>query len=102
MIALIENNTISGKIAKDVFAEMFETGKDAKAIIKEKGLEQVSDTGAIETLVDEAIDKNVVQVQQYKDGNPKVLQFFVGQVMKLSRGKANPKMVVDLLKQKLD
>ena len=102
MIQLIENNTISGKIAKDVFAEMFSTGKDAKAIVKEKGLEQVTDTGAIEAFVDEAIANNASQVQQYKDGNAKVLQFFVGQVMKLSRGKANPKMVVELLKQKLD
>ena len=102
MIALIENNTISGKIAKEVFAEMFNTGKDAQTIVKEKGLEQVTDTGAIESLVDEAIANNAPQVQQYKDGNPKVLQFFVGQVMKLSRGKANPKMVVELLKQKLD
>jgi len=81
---------------------MFETGKDAQAIVKEKGLEQLSDTGAIESLVEEAIANNAPQVQQYKDGNAKVLQFFVGQVMKLSRGKANPKMVVELLKQKLD
>ena len=102
MIQLIENNTISGKIAKDVFAEMFATGKDAKVIVKEKGLEQVTDTGAIEAFVDEAIANNAPQVQQYKDGNAKVLQFFVGQVMKLSRGKANPQMVVGLLKQKLD
>jgi aspartyl-tRNA(Asn)/glutamyl-tRNA(Gln) amidotransferase subunit B len=102
MIQLIENNTISGKIAKDVFAEMFKTGKDAKVIVKEKGLEQVTDTGAIEALVDQAIETNQLQVQQYKEGNPKVLQFFVGQVMKLSKGKANPQMVVQLLKQKLD
>ncbi|MDD5598062.1 MAG: Asp-tRNA(Asn)/Glu-tRNA(Gln) amidotransferase subunit GatB [Victivallaceae bacterium] len=102
LIGLIENNTISGKIAKDVFGEMFKTGKDAQAIVKEKGLEQVTDTGAIETLVDEAVANNAQQVQQYKDGNAKVLQFFVGQVMKLSRGKANPQMVVQLLKQKLD
>jgi aspartyl-tRNA(Asn)/glutamyl-tRNA(Gln) amidotransferase subunit B len=102
MIQLIENNVISGKIAKDIFAEMFSTGKDAKTIVKEKGLEQVTDTGAIEAFVDQAIADNAPQVQQYKDGNAKVLQFFVGQVMKLSRGKANPKMVVELLKQKLD
>jgi aspartyl-tRNA(Asn)/glutamyl-tRNA(Gln) amidotransferase subunit B len=102
MIQLIENNVISGKIAKDVFTEMFSIGKDAKTIVKEKGLEQVTDTGAIEAFVDQAIADNAPQVQQYKDGNAKVLQFFVGQVMKLSRGKANPKMVVELLKQKLD
>ncbi|MCP3968168.1 MAG: Asp-tRNA(Asn)/Glu-tRNA(Gln) amidotransferase subunit GatB [Lentisphaerae bacterium] len=102
MIKLIENNTISGKIAKDVFAEMFKTGKDAPVIVKEKGLEQVTDTGAIEGLVDQAIANNHPQVQQYKDGNHKVIQFFVGQVMKLSKGKANPQMVVKMLKGKLD
>ncbi|MDD5697303.1 MAG: Asp-tRNA(Asn)/Glu-tRNA(Gln) amidotransferase subunit GatB [Victivallaceae bacterium] len=102
MVGLIENNTISGKIAKDVFAEMFSTGKNAPAIVREKGLEQLTDTGAIETLIDEAITRNAPQVQQYREGNPKVLQFFVGQVMKLSRGKANPQLVVELLKRKLD
>ncbi len=102
MIALIENNTISGKIAKEVFAEMFKTGREARAIVREKGLEQITDRGAIAALVDEAVAKNAPQVRQYKAGNTKVLQFFVGQVMKLSRGKANPEMLIELLKQKLD
>ena len=102
LIVLIEKGTINGKIAKDVFAEMFESGADPDAIVKEKGLAQVSDTGAIAALVDEAIAANPAQVEQYKAGNAKVLQFFVGQVMKASRGKANPPMVVELLKEKLN
>jgi aspartyl-tRNA(Asn)/glutamyl-tRNA(Gln) amidotransferase subunit B len=102
LIGLIEANTISGKIAKDVFAEMFETGKAPKAIVKEKGLEQVTDTGAIEAMVDEAIANNPKPVEEYKAGNPKAIQFLVGQVMKASRGKANPQMVVQLLKDRLD
>ncbi|MDD5727970.1 MAG: hypothetical protein PHV59_05315, partial [Victivallales bacterium] len=102
LIQLIENKTISGKIAKDVFAEMFQSGNDAKTIVGAKGLEQLSDSGAIEALVDKAVADNAPQVEQYRDGNAKVLQFFVGQVMKLSRGKANPQMVVELLKKKLD
>ena len=81
---------------------MFESGADPDAIVKEKGLAQVSDSGAIAALVDEAIAANPAQVEQYKAGNAKVLQFFVGQVMKASRGKANPPMVVELLKEKLN
>jgi aspartyl-tRNA(Asn)/glutamyl-tRNA(Gln) amidotransferase subunit B len=101
MIQLIENKTISGKIAKTVFAEMFKTGKNAKSVVEEKGLVQVSDSSAIEAFVDQAILDNPTQVEQYKAGNAKVLQYFVGQVMKLSRGKANPQMVTELLKNKL-
>jgi len=101
MIQLIENKTISGKIAKTVFAEMFKTGNDAKSVVEEKGLVQVSDSAAIETFVDQAIADNPTQVEQFKAGNAKVLQYFVGQVMKLSRGKANPQMVTELLKNKL-
>ncbi len=101
LIALIEDNTISGKIAKDVFAEMYETGKDAAAIVEEKGLKQVTDTGAIEALVDEVIAENPDNVAAYKGGKDKLFGFFVGQVMKKSQGKANPAVVNDLLKQKL-
>lgn len=101
MIELINKNTISGKIAKDVFVEMFANGANPAKIVEEKGLVQVSDSSAIEAFVDQAIAENQAQVQQYRDGNPKVLQFFVGQVMKLSRGKANPQMVVEMLKEKL-
>jgi aspartyl-tRNA(Asn)/glutamyl-tRNA(Gln) amidotransferase subunit B len=102
MIELINNKTISGKIAKTVFAEMFESGKEPKVIVEEKGLVQVTDESAIEAFADQAIDQNQTQVQQYKDGNKKVLQFFVGQVMKLSKGKANPQAAVKILQQKLD
>jgi len=101
MIELINKKTISGKIAKQVFSEMFISGNAPTKIVEEKGLVQVSDSSAIEGFVDQAIADNNPQVQQYRDGNPKVLQFFVGQVMKLSRGKANPQMVVEMLKRKL-
>jgi len=101
MINMIEKGTISGKIAKTVFAEMFQTGKAPAGIVEEKGLVQVSDSSEIEKFVDQAIADNQQQVQQYRDGNPKVLQYFVGQVMKLSKGKANPQMVVQMLKDKL-
>ena len=80
---------------------MFETGKDADTIVEEKGLKQVTDTGAIETLVDEVIAENPDMVEQYKSGKDKLFGFFVGQVMKKSQGKANPAMVNDLLKSKL-
>lgn len=101
MIELINKKTISGKIAKEVFADMFATGNNPSKIVEEKGLVQVTDSSEIEGFVDQAIAENQTQVQQYRDGNPKVLQYFVGQVMKLSRGKANPQMVVEMLKEKL-
>lgn len=102
LVTLIETDTISGKIAKSVFAEMLGTGKDPKEIVKEKGMEQVTDTGAIEGMVDEAIANNPKPVADYQAGNAKAIQSLVGQVMKASRGKANPQMVVQLLKSKLD
>ena len=102
MIELIENGTISGKIAKKVFSEMFKSGKDAKVIVEEKGLIQVTDESAIEAFVIEAINNNAPQVEQYKSGKTEVLKYFVGQVMKLSRGKANPQLVIQLLKKNLD
>ena len=98
---LIENRTINGKIAKDVFAEMFATGADPAEIVKAKGLTQVSDESAIATFVEQAIAAHPAQVEQFRAGNEKVLQFFVGQVMKLSRGKANPQLAVTLLRDKL-
>jgi aspartyl-tRNA(Asn)/glutamyl-tRNA(Gln) amidotransferase subunit B len=100
LIDLIADGTISGRIAKDVFAEMIETGADPAAIIEQKGLHQVSDTGAIETAVDAALAAHPAQVAQYAT-NPKVLGFFVGQVMKATGGKANPALVNDLLRKKL-
>jgi aspartyl-tRNA(Asn)/glutamyl-tRNA(Gln) amidotransferase subunit B len=102
LLALIEDGTISGRIAKDVFEIMFETGKDAGAIVEEKGLKQVSDTGAIEAIIDEIIAANQGQVEQYRAGKTKLMGFFVGQVMKATQGKANPGVVNQLLKPKLD
>ncbi|MAJ65663.1 MAG: Asp-tRNA(Asn)/Glu-tRNA(Gln) amidotransferase GatCAB subunit B [Alphaproteobacteria bacterium] len=101
LIDLISDNTISGRIAKDVFAEMVETGKAASAIVEEKGLKQVSDTGAIETMIDEILANNPDMVEQYRSGKDKLFGFFVGQVMKASQGKANPGVVNQLLKSKL-
>ncbi len=101
LLALIKDDTISGKIAKEVFAEMFQTGKDAAVIVEEKGLKQVTDTGAIETLVDEVLAENADKVAEYRSGKDKLFGFFVGQIMKKSGGKMNPGMVNDLLKEKL-
>ena len=101
LIKLIKDDTISGKIAKDVFAEMYASGKDADVIVEEKGLKQVTDTGAIEAIIDEVIAENPGQVEAYRDGKDKLFGFFVGQVMKKSQGKANPGMVNKLLKEKL-
>lgn len=101
LIALIQDNTISGKIAKDVFAEMYKTGKDAAVIVEEKGLKQVTDTGAIEAIIDDVMAENPDNVAAYRGGKDKLFGFFVGQVMKKSQGKANPAMVNELLKTKL-
>jgi aspartyl-tRNA(Asn)/glutamyl-tRNA(Gln) amidotransferase subunit B len=101
LTGLISDNTISGKIAKDVFAEMYATGHDPSAIVEAKGLKQVTDSGAIEKVVDEVIAENPDNVAAYKAGKAQLFGFFVGQVMKKSGGKANPAMVNELLKQKL-
>lgn len=101
MLKLMDKGTISGKIAKTVFEEMYKTGKDAEAIVKEKGLVQVSDEGAIEKAVDEIIAKSPKEVERYKGGDEKLLGFFVGQVMKAMKGKANPQMLNEILKKKL-
>ena len=101
LVGLIDDNTISGKIAKDVFAIMVETGKSPSDIVEEKGLKQVTDTGAIETLIDQVIAENPDNVAAYRGGKDKLFGFFVGQVMKKSQGKANPAMVNQILKKKL-
>ena len=97
----IDDNTISGKIAKTVFEEVWQTGKNADQVIEAKGLKQVTDTGAIEAIVDEVIAANPGQVAEYRGGKEKLMGFFVGQVMKASKGKANPGMANQLLKKKL-
>ena len=101
LLDLIADKTISGRIAKDVFDVMWESGKDAAAIVEEKGLKQITDTGAIEAIVDRLIADNPAQVQQFKDGNEKVLGWFVGQIMKATEGKANPAVANQLLREKL-
>ncbi len=102
LLDLIADGTISGRTAKDVFTDMFETGKAAGAIVEEKGLKQVSDTGAIEAVIDEVMAREDAKVAEYRGGKDKLFGFFVGQVMKASGGKANPKVVNELLRKKLD
>ena len=101
LIELISDGTISGRIAKDVFVDMFESGEDALDIVERKGLTQISDSGAILELVESVISDNASKVAEFRNGKDKLFGFFVGQVMKKSQGKANPKLVNDLLKDKL-
>jgi len=102
LLDLIADDTISTKIAKEVFEVMLETGDAPGKIVEDKGLKQITDTGAIEAAVDAAIAAGGPQVEQYKGGNEKILGWFVGQVMKATQGKANPGQVNKLLKEKLD
>ncbi len=101
LVARIGDDTISGKIAKDVFKAMWAGEGSADDIIESKGLKQVTDMGAIEVIIDEIIANNAPQVEQFKSGNEKILGFFVGQAMKASQGKANPKLLNQLLREKL-
>ena len=101
LINLIKDGTISGKIAKTVFENMMEGDKDPKKIVEEKGLKQESDPKALETLIDKVIDDNREKATEYKSGKVKLFGFFVGQVMKVSGGKANPQLVNEILKKKL-
>ncbi|MGJ8689099.1 MAG: Asp-tRNA(Asn)/Glu-tRNA(Gln) amidotransferase subunit GatB [Gammaproteobacteria bacterium] len=101
LIARIKDKTISSKIAKSIFETMLDSDKTADQIIESQGLKQVTDSGAIEKLVDEVIANNPEQVEQYRSGKEKVFAFFIGQAMKASRGKANPEQLNTLLKQKL-
>ena len=101
LIKLINNKTISGKIAKEVFPEMLASGKDPEIIVKEKNLVQITDTSAIEGIIDNILNANTKQVEEYLSGKDKVFGFFVGQIMKETKGKANPGIVNDLLKSKL-
>jgi aspartyl-tRNA(Asn)/glutamyl-tRNA(Gln) amidotransferase subunit B len=101
LLVRIADNTISGKIAKQVFEEMWQSDSSADAIIEAKGLKQITDTGAIETIIDKIIADNQDQVEQYRSGKDKVFGFFVGQVMKEMQGKANPGEVNKMLKDKL-
>lgn len=102
LLGLIDNGTISGKIAKTVFDEMWKCDKSPKTIVEEKGLLQVSDSGAIEAIIDEILTREAGQVAEYRGGKDKLFGFFVGQVMKASKGKANPAVVNELLLAKLN
>ncbi len=102
LIKLISKNTISGKIAKDIFPDMLASNKDPEEIVKEKNLVQITDTSAIEPIVEKIIEANPKQVEQFLAGKEQVIGFFVGQIMKESRGKANPQMVNQLLREKLN
>jgi aspartyl-tRNA(Asn)/glutamyl-tRNA(Gln) amidotransferase subunit B len=101
LLRRIADDTISGKIAKEVFEAMWSGEGEADAIIEKKGLKQITDTGAIEQIIDDVLAKNPKQLEQYRSGQDKLFGFFVGQVMKATQGKANPAQVNDLLKQKL-
>jgi aspartyl-tRNA(Asn)/glutamyl-tRNA(Gln) amidotransferase subunit B len=100
LVDLIQDGTISGRIAKDVFAEMFATGADPASIVEEKGLRQISDAGALEQIAEQIIAANPDQVEKLRT-NPKVFGWFVGQVMKATQGQANPQLVNQVLKKKL-
>jgi aspartyl-tRNA(Asn)/glutamyl-tRNA(Gln) amidotransferase subunit B len=102
MINLLAGGTISGKIAKDVFEEMLRTKDSPKVIVERKGLVQVSDVAALEAIVDDVLARNKSQVESYLGGKTQVFGFFVGETMKASKGKANPKIVNELLKKKLE
>jgi len=102
LLLRINDNTISGKIGKQIFDDLWsDEGQDTDSIIEAKGLKQVTDSSAIEAMIDEVITNNPDQVEQYRSGKEQLLGFFVGQIMKASKGKANPAQVNDLLKSKL-
>jgi aspartyl-tRNA(Asn)/glutamyl-tRNA(Gln) amidotransferase subunit B len=101
MIKLIENGTISSKIAKQIFVDLVEKGGDPEAIVKEKGLVQISDEGELRKIINEALDKGPQSIEDYKNGKEKALGFFVGQVMKATKGQANPPLVNKLLLEEI-
>ncbi|MDP4147089.1 MAG: Asp-tRNA(Asn)/Glu-tRNA(Gln) amidotransferase GatCAB subunit B, partial [Bacillota bacterium] len=98
---LVAEGKISNTAAKEVFEEVFNTGKSPEAVVEEKGLSQISDTGALEEAVVSVLEANPQSVEDYKGGKLQAIGFLVGQVMKATKGKANPKMVKDLLEEKL-
>jgi aspartyl-tRNA(Asn)/glutamyl-tRNA(Gln) amidotransferase subunit B len=101
LLRRIEDGTVSGKLAKEVFEAMWASGADADAVIEERGLRQITDTSAIERAIDEVMAKNPEQLAQYRGGKDKLFGFFVGQVMKATQGKANPGQLNEILKRKL-
>jgi aspartyl-tRNA(Asn)/glutamyl-tRNA(Gln) amidotransferase subunit B len=101
LVDLIADGTVSNRLAKDVFEEMTQSGKSAAAVVEDKGLKQITDTGALEAEVDKVIASGPKQVEQFKAGNEKILGWFVGQIMKATQGKANPAAVNEILRKKL-
>lgn len=101
LLAMIDSGEISGKMGKDIFEKMFDTGKDPQVLVEELGLKQISDTSQLEAMVDEVLANNPKSVEDYKNGKDKAFGFLVGQVMKLSKGQANPKLVNEILRKKL-
>ncbi len=99
---LLDTFLIAGKIAKEIFEEMWNSKKSPDEIIQEKGLKQVTDSSEIEKIINQVLEQNQSQLEQYKAGKDKLFGFFVGQVMKISKGKANPKQVNKILKEKLE
>ena len=101
LVRLVDGGTISAKIANDIFGDIFEQGVMPEAYVKEKGLVQISDTSALEAAVDEVIAANPAEVEAYRGGKTKLISFFVGQIMRATKGKANPALVNELLAKKL-
>ena len=101
LISLIEKSTISNNIGKQIIVDMLSSGENASAIVEKKGLSQISDTGAIKEIVQKIIDANPSQVEAYRGGKDKLFGFFVGQVMKETKGRANPQSVNEILKELL-
>jgi aspartyl-tRNA(Asn)/glutamyl-tRNA(Gln) amidotransferase subunit B len=101
MLQMIDKGTISGKMAKVVFEEMFSTGKSPEEIVKEKGMAQISDQDTLQKVIDEAVAANAKVVEDYKNGKEKAFGFLIGQIMKATRGQANPALVNELLKERL-
>ena len=98
---MIDSGAISGKIGKEVFPVMFEKGESPKSVVERLGLAQVSDSGAVAEVVSQALAANAKQADEYRAGNERVLQYLVGQVMKLSRGRVNPQLAIAELKKQL-
>jgi aspartyl-tRNA(Asn)/glutamyl-tRNA(Gln) amidotransferase subunit B len=101
LVSLIAKQELSGKLAKEIFPKMYESGESARVIMEREGLQQISDTGALEKMVDDVLAANPKQVEQYKSGKTTVIGFLVGQVMKASKGQANPGLLNQMLKDKL-
>jgi aspartyl-tRNA(Asn)/glutamyl-tRNA(Gln) amidotransferase subunit B len=101
MLSMMKDGTISGKIAKDVFQEMYRTGERPEKIVRDKGWVQILDEGEIEKAVEKAMDSNPKQLEDYRKGKEKLFVFFVGEVMKQTKGKANPNLVNEVLRKKL-